>query len=58
MHNLLHLDTKHYSVAGDLHPVREQHVPPLTICARRTISTSIVRCRHAHLRQRHEEHAA
>jgi hypothetical protein len=27
MHNLLHLDTKHCSVAADLHPVREQHVP-------------------------------
>ena len=27
MHNLLCLDTKHCSVAGDLHPVREQRVP-------------------------------
>ena len=28
MHNSLGLDTKHCSVAGDLHPVLEQHVPP------------------------------
>lgn len=27
MNNLLCLDTKHCSVAGDLHPVREQRVP-------------------------------
>jgi hypothetical protein len=27
MNNLLCLDTKHCSIAGDLHPVREQRVP-------------------------------
>ena len=27
MNNLLCLDTKHCSVAGDLHPIREQRVP-------------------------------
>ena len=43
MHNLLRLDTKHCRVAGDLHPVREQHVPSLIICRGRTISASIVR---------------
>ena len=35
LHDSLGLDTQHCSVAGDLYPILDQHVPPRTICSRK-----------------------